>query len=251
MDDKPIKAEASESAAQEILRQKALEAVALYATRIVENLGRVQKLVNLYFLLKGSKDFSSNSAIDDILRASVVLAHATLEDFLRTLAANLLPEAGEQTLNQIPLAGTSSSGRAEKFHLGRLTKYKGKSIDDVIAESILEHLEHSSYNSAADIASLLQSLGLKVSAVNHHFPLLEELMKRRHLIVHRADCAEPIGTQEQAVQSITPDEVINWTEAVILFIKDIMPETVTRHLLAHGYIKKIAGGIRIQVKNGT
>jgi len=38
----------------------------------------------------------------DIVRAAVVLGHAYLEDFLRTMAAAILPNKGDDCLNQIP-----------------------------------------------------------------------------------------------------------------------------------------------------
>lgn len=216
---------------KQVISEQARDAIAPYAKRLQENVGRALNLVRLWASLKQSAEFSSNPAIDDILRASVVFTHATLEDFLRTLAAKLLPGAGEQILNQIPLIGRdTSSGRAEKFSLGQLAKLKGKTVDEVVADSILNYLEHSNFNSVKDIVVLLESLNLDVSQVNRSFPKLEELMKRRHLIVHRADRSEPLGTEEKKVLEVDGKVVVEWLEALIQFIKDILPGIATKHL---------------------
>jgi hypothetical protein len=72
----------------------------------------------------------------DILRSTVVLGHAYLEDFLRTIAAAIIPNRGEERLNQIPLIGLANSGRAEKFLLGKLAQHKGKTVDQIIDQSV-------------------------------------------------------------------------------------------------------------------
>ena len=61
-------------------------------------------------------------------------------------------------------------------------------------------------------------MGLNVAAVNHTYPLLEDLMKRRHQIVHRADRDEAGGQGNHKVRSVSPAAVNNWIANVEAFV---------------------------------
>jgi RiboL-PSP-HEPN len=165
-----------------------VEAEAIFQKRLAENQQRVAKLVELYIALRKHGDFSENLETEDILRASVVLLHATLEDFLRTIAANFLPEeADSETLNTIPLKGTRKSRNPEKFFLGALSQFKDETVRQVIKDSVNEYMEGRSFNRVEDVTDLLKALGLDVKIVRDEVPKLNDLMLRRHAIVHRAD----------------------------------------------------------------
>ena len=107
-----------------------------------------------------------NEIIDDIKRVSVVLIHATLEDFLR----DLLHEKNE-TFN-------SSKQIALSLKKANIT-YAGKYLKDIDA-----------------------------------------MLKRRHQIVHRADLQFISG--KHIAYSTVDIDLIKWTEAVILFISEIL-----------------------------
>jgi hypothetical protein len=141
---------------------------------------------------------------NDILRAMVVLNHAYLEDFLRTLGTTFLPVADMSALDNVPLAGSGTKDRAEKFFLGKLTQHRGKTVDDVIRISVLEDLERRSFNSVTEIISFLETIGVspqngdwntdlkKMSQLGEEtkyggMAALDEMIRRRHNIVHRAD----------------------------------------------------------------
>ncbi|MDT9136239.1 hypothetical protein RSW15_24200, partial [Escherichia coli] len=81
-----------------------------------------------------------------ILRATTVLTHATLEDYLRNLLQWRLPHQDTDKIENIPLVGTSAIGRPSKFNLGELVAHKNKRIDTVIKESIAEYLGILSFN---------------------------------------------------------------------------------------------------------
>jgi hypothetical protein len=100
-------------------------------------------------------------AASDIFRAVVVLTHAYVEDFLRKVASVCLPNADEYGLNDVPLAGLGNKGRAEKFFLGKLTQHRGKTVDEVIQQSVSEYLEHRSFNDLSEIISFLEDLGFR------------------------------------------------------------------------------------------
>ncbi len=152
---------------------------------------------------------------EDIFRAVLVLNHAYLEDVLRTLAIEFLPR-DENTLNGIPLVGT---GRTEKFFLGKLAKYKGKLVDEVLEDSIAEYLAHSSFNSVSDITKLLEAVSVKVSDEN--FSDLDQMVRRRHQIVHQGDFVK-LSDNTYRLQHVSLDELQRWFRATNGLIHNIM-----------------------------
>jgi len=175
---------------------------------------------------------------EEILRAVVVLNHAYLEDFLRSVALWLLPIANEDALNDVPLVGTS--GRAENFQLGKLARHRGKKIDDVIRESVAAYMERYTFNNVPAIKSFLASVDVKlpsreeIDSSSSPIPrlaidrevlaLLEAMMKRRHHIVHRADKART----GNGLQEITKGEVACWLAATMMFTLSITTENFMR-----------------------
>jgi hypothetical protein len=182
--------------------------------RFYQNASRVASLIELYEDLLTPPVARDHP---DILRAAVVLLHATLEDFLRGLAASHLPLAGEAALNTVPLASTAT-GRPEKFLLGRLAAHRGKSVDQLLQESVDQFLERSNFNSSDEIAAFLTNLGLDIDNIRPTFSRLEPLMRRRHQIVHRADMFRPSPSENELAQPITAAEVREWADAARLFL---------------------------------
>jgi RiboL-PSP-HEPN len=193
-----------------------------YVGRTLEAVNRVANLVG--FGVEGiySTDPSRKRAAEDVVRAAVVLLHAYLEDFLRTMAGALLPAGNEDCLNRIPLAGTT--GRADKFLLGKLVQHKGKLVDDLLRESVSEYLERSNYNNTDEISRLLGELGIDVKAVSQRFPEIQRMMERRHQIVHRADRVKGTESNIPVLEPIDPQEVFVWLKAVADFMTHLTGE---------------------------
>lgn len=121
------------------------------------NISRVNNLVEIYTnQLAGDGQGRRSHQETDVLRAAVVLLHASVEDVLRSLAYWKLPAASSDVLEKIPLAG----GTATKFTLGTLSAMRGNTVDEVIKESVDASLERSNYNNARDVCTLLESIGL-------------------------------------------------------------------------------------------
>lgn len=197
------------------------------AQRFSENIARVRNLVDIYSNhLAGSGSGRRSHSKTDVLRAAVVLLHAAMEDLLRSLAYWKLPAANADTLAKIPLVTVAP---AMKFGLGELVAHRGKSIDDVIAESVNGYLERSSYNSTAEVASFLTSIGIPLANVNSKFTQIDELMKRRHQIVHRADRDETGGQGNHAVRSIGQVTVRNWIDDVESLGNAVLDEMPATH----------------------
>jgi hypothetical protein len=124
------------------------------------NLGRVRELVDLSEAMNRSRARKPKPS-SDLLRAAVVLLHATLEDLLRSLAEWKLPTALATSVERIPLGGTDRG--QERFTRVDLAGYRGRSVDSVIAQSIAGYLERSSYNHPGDIGELLGKISVDLS----------------------------------------------------------------------------------------
>lgn len=191
--------------------------------RVNENLGRVRNLITIYEThLMGSGSGRRGHRETDVLRAATVFLHASMEDFLRSIAYWKLPDATSTVIDTIPIVG--SDGNRKKFFLGELVQHKGKSVDDLIKESVDDYLERSNYNNTNEICTFLESVGVDVSAVNSRFADLESLMKRRHQIVHRADRDETGGQGHHRVRSLGRRYLWNWLSAVEKFTSAVLSE---------------------------
>ncbi len=185
-----------------------------YFDRINDNVSRASRLLQFHDALK------DRECGEDILRAAVVFLHAYLEDFLRTLAGELLPTGDGSSLKDIPLAGSGSFGRNEKFVLGQLAQHKGKTVDELLRQSVSDYLSRETFNSTAEIAALLTKLNFKVEDHNQNFGAIDEMIKRRHQIVHRADKLNDSGTQ--VLQELERDQVTRWLLATHTFLASLI-----------------------------
>jgi hypothetical protein len=191
-----------------------------------DNLSRVESLVNTYEHHPDVQGWQGRKRADllDILRAGVVLLHASLEDVLRSIARWRLPSANADVLNEIPLVGQRGTN-PKKFSLGDLTAFRGKTVDNIFAESVEAHLERSNYNSTNEISKLLNDVGIETAKVNAKFAELQALMDRRHQIVHRADRQDEVqGSGDHKIRGINKYEVRAWAEAVREFSKTVFTE---------------------------
>ncbi|MCG7755448.1 MAG: HEPN domain-containing protein [Nitrosomonas sp.] len=193
--------------------------------RFQDNIGRVKNMVDIYEKYLKGKGGRKGHLETDILRAATVFLHASLEDLLRSLSYWKLPDAGKESIDKIPLVG--GKGNATKFLLGELVAHKGKTVDDLIKESVNQYLERSNYNNIDEIMNLLRSIEIKFAAVNGEFNALTELMDRRHKIVHRADIIDTKGDQGEKVNPITVNLVNKWIESVEKFGTSVLNEIST------------------------
>jgi hypothetical protein len=156
------------------------------ASNLRANLTRVKNVVAVYDALNTPGPGRPSVQQIDVLRAAVVLLHATLEDLIRTSSEELLPEASPDVLNKIGFPDGPDKTK-EKFTLGELHPYKGRAVDEVIRDAVQARLQRSNYNNVSEVAGALERIGLRPTLLDHDQDQIESLMKRRHLIVHRAD----------------------------------------------------------------
>lgn len=190
-------------------------------TRLNYNFSRVENLCTLYKETSTKKQGRVLVHQADILRSAVVFMHAMLEDCLRTIAAHYLPLANEDFLNKVPLVGLNTSGKPEKFNLGELHKFKGITVDQLIAQSVSSYLDRTSFNNVADITSLLRTLSIETSRLSEFYPSLEKMISRRHNIVHRGDRSERPGKGKQYANSIRLSDVEKWASQSNLFLERV------------------------------
>lgn len=186
------------------------------------NIKRVENLVGVYVKLRGTGKGKRKISQTDVLRSSVVLLHATLEEFLRGLARWKLPSASEDRLNKLPLVGEKTD--VLKFSWGQLSKHKAKTIEKLLGESIEHHLDHSNYNDTKDVVQVLELIGVDKAKVESHFANMTEAMKRRHAIVHQADRQAKPGKGYGKAQPIDEVMVNSWISAIKRFKKKVVKE---------------------------
>jgi len=213
-----------QQALEAALRSQVQRLFGLLSSDLVETFGptfdRLEEgTERILALVRASTQLQPGPA-EDTLRAAAVLLHAHLEEFLRSLASEFLPTGEGRFLKDIPLAG--SRPRPEKFHLGELARHRGKTVDALLRESVLQHLEQSSYNNVKEITCLLQSLGLTSADYEPNFPQIAQLIERRHQIVHRLDKVKAAGGAENALQSIQPSDLARWIGAVMSFAGSVI-----------------------------
>ena len=122
----------------------------------------------------------------------------------------------------------STSRNPEKFYLGDLSRFRGKTIDEVIKACVEEYLEGSSFNRVEDITHLLKDLDLDFAPISVHSQSLLELMNRRHAIVHRADRAGPVGDSGGPIQEIDSTTVFKWARAVDEVTHEILMQALSK-----------------------
>ena len=204
----------------DVIKEELAQYIANHLYRITTNLTRVPNLIEL------ANAQRPQITREDILRAAVVFLHATLEDFLRYIGMNYLLTAGEAALDKIGLVGSSDVLRAEKFFLGKLAKHRGKTVDQVIKESVAGYLDRTSFGDPVDISRLLEACGIRLEHVREFYLEIGDLMTRRHQIVHRADLVDTSVEGPRNTASIDAATVTSWNDAVKSFISVVIAEKI-------------------------
>lgn len=187
--------------------------------RFLRNLQRVRHIVEheewlaRRRLADVEKNLPSPLTEGDLLRASVVLLHSTLEDLLRSVAAARLPTASPEILGGIPFPRVDNRDLQRKttFTFEDLAIYRGESVGFVISKAVYAFLERSNYNNVGEIVSLLISVGLSPDLVKPYARELAFMIARRHAIVHQADS----DNTERFSLALTAIDIVNVGEWVV------------------------------------
>ncbi len=229
-----------------------------YSITFFGSLARSYELVVLSNVLSYDLEYASNPSLQDIRRAAVVFAHATLEEFLRGLGGNLIFETKDvkAKLKEIPLATERKQLRAEKFTLSELVQFRGKSIDEVLLKSVLDYFQRSTYNNIEDIINLLNILDIPHSIVESSLPDIAKMIWRRHEIVHKADTfPNDDNSKMKEVSDIAVSDVSHWIYAIIVFIYGTLFSLTVTRLMSRGLLEAPPdidlGEVKVRFKDGS
>lgn len=188
--------------------------------RFEQNLKRVAGLLELYEDIAGPGPGRRPTDVSDVLRAAVVLLHATLEDLVRSVLEWRLPKARPAVLAAIPLP---AKGKKTKHDLGDVAEYRGQSVDELIADAVQKYLLQSNFNDVGQIASVLDDVEVGGGIISEaDKTTLTAMMKRRHWIVHRLDVNQAQGSGQHAAQSLGGSQVRAWMAAVERVGNDVL-----------------------------
>lgn len=162
------------------------------------------------------------SPLDEIIRSAIVFLHSVLEDSIREIARTEYKNFPKEKLNDIPLLSTSYGYHPKKFFLGELYDFKDKTVDYIFQVSISNYLDQQSFNKIEDIISILTAIGYDYKEYEETFSHLQELIDRRHQIVHKADLLSEHNTTE--TKDVILDDYLIWTDAVDTFIRTIIKD---------------------------
>ena len=188
----------------------------VFAQHLEDQLGGVKPVTTNPRTPKNDDLIRNSKALAEVLRAAVVLTHAYLEDYLRTIAEALLPEGNENALNAIPLVGIGD--RPEKFLLGKLVHHRNKRVAEVLRESVRAHLSQKTFNNKGEILKVLDAIGLEAPKDPALLDTIQEMIQRRHQIVHRADKLKGKNSETPTLQSISSADALRWLQAAQRFM---------------------------------
>lgn len=183
-----------------------------------KGLDRVKNLMSLYDDAVDGRTVKHQAPASDILRAAVVLLHAIMEEYVRHVGTGALPVADSQQLAQVPLVGQQ---RGSKFDLGALAAHRGRTVDQIIAESVRYYLAQKSFSSLGDILRLLDAAGIPASKLRIRRAVLQRLIERRHQIVHEADQVPTRKPRSYEPRTLSRTQVVGWLAAVERLINEV------------------------------
>ena len=131
------------------------------------------------------------------------------------------------------LDSTSGPSRSkERFSLVDLAAFRGRTVDELIAQSVEEHLERSSFNHPGEIDEVLAKIEFGYRIEKPLTDALASLMIRRHAIAHRFDRevdglvgpGPNLRVRSIGGKPIDPNSVAKWIKAVQEFGEDILSE---------------------------
>jgi hypothetical protein len=185
-----------------------------------DNLGRANNLIAACNQLGGGLAEPPPLA-QDVLRAAVVFLHASLEEVVRNLFVRRLPNVTPEKLDQIPLVGSLGHHRPSKILLGSLVQFRGEFVENVIKKSIDAYVDTFNLNNTSELAQCLELAEIDVDLLRQHFALLNELMQRRHQIVHQMDRTNELDPLTVPISSLNIQTVEHWRNALESFVEDL------------------------------
>ncbi len=183
--------------------------------RFNRNIQRVDNLCGIFEVVKATPNRPTVKEAD-VLRAAVVFLHSAMEDYLRGVLTEYLPERDTKNLEGIALY--QNEGRAAKFSLGTLKPHSELTVSELIKKSIEEQMNHTSFNDTTDIFGWMSRIGITTNSTDVDLAQLNTTIKRRHKIVHEVDANQQSGRGYHNAASINLQTVKAWESNVICFV---------------------------------
>lgn len=176
----------------------------------LENQRRVENLISAAAGLAAGSPAQIELS-HDVLRAAVVFLHSSLEEIVRNLYVQRLPNVkNKDNLNKIPLLTDPPNIRPAPVFLGQLAQFSGQFVENVIIKSIEAYVDSFNLNNTTQLAQSLQLVEIGVVKVEKYFPELNRLMARRHQIVHQMDRTNALDPLTVPLSPIDIETVSQW-----------------------------------------
>jgi hypothetical protein len=94
-------------------------------------------------------------------------------------------------------------------------------VAEFVLDSIIRHLDRSTFNNPGDIQALLKSLDIDLAPLDRHRAQLGAMMARRHLIAHRFDQESSADSQGHTSKALAESVAVAWLAAVESFIMEV------------------------------
>ena len=156
-----------------------------------------------------------------MLRSAIVFLHSSFEEYFRNVLRDVLPATCTQEDLQKISFTTKDGKHIDKLTVSNLLQYKGKTIDDLVADFIGDTLDTTSFNNYSDIVNWAQKIKVDLSSFTSQ-DKIEKLIKRRHKIVHEADNNKTDKMNKTySLTAIQESVVKEWLDAVQDLVKII------------------------------
>ena len=111
------------------------------------------------------------------------------------------------------------------------------SVDELVERSINAYIDKMSFTSVGDIVDLLSSLNINQEKIKPLFPIIDDMIRRRHHIVHKADRIKSAGPGKQFAISLSAQKVKKWNNTVNHFFALIVEDYVIPIFAAQAHKK--------------
>jgi hypothetical protein len=151
---------------------------------------------------------------NDVFRMAIVFVFAALDDFLRSVGRLRYPRVKGELLKDIPLPGQ----RETKFNLPVLANYDGLTVRDLVQQSVDAYFSRRTFNSTGEIVGYLRDMKLDVNGAGPALPWIDEMMRRRHRIVHTADLDDELDSKSGAFNTLDAVRILYWIDATRVLV---------------------------------
>lgn len=170
----------------------------------IGNLWRARRLLDL-----ASKVDIVEESRADLLGATIVFLHATLEEYLRSTALRQWPRLQKDKLQAVIKQYSRLATRNVKLSLDKIAENPNKTYESLLIDELQDFLYQSiSFNSIDEIRSFLKTIGISFESIvneigQDNLNNVEALIYRRHLVAHQANCND-----------LDADQIIVWGKSL-------------------------------------